>query len=344
MSYKQMTGNIISATKVEPDGSTFADSAASGVWSLQEQYDYVRGGNWPSQANGPTPRGLFSGGLTSAGRVNVIQYISIATTGNAQDFGDLTVARGFTAGCSSSTRSITAGGQSGGDASDIKNEIDFVTFATLGNATDFGDLLAVTQFFGGLSNSTRGVFAGNQSENNVMQYITIASEGNSQDFGDLTLGRADSAGAASTTRGVFAGGDGSSGDTNIIDYITIANTGNATDFGDLTAARDRAAGASSSTRAVFGGGHNVNTIDYITIASAGNATDFGDLTTTAYYHGGLSSKTRAVFGGGSRASSSSNVMDYITIASTGDAADFGDLLAANEGVSDGTSNSHGGLA
>ena len=289
-------------------------------------------------------RGLFSGGLTSAGRVNVIQYISIATTGNAQDFGDLTVARGFTAGCSSSTRSITAGGQSGGSASDKKDEIDFVTFATLGNATDFGNLLAVTQFFGGLSNSTRGVFAGEQSENNVMQYITIASEGNSQDFGDLTLGRADSAGAASTTRGVFAGGDGSSGDTNIIDYITIANTGNATDFGDLTAARDRAAGASSSTRAVFGGGHNVNTIDYITIASAGNATDFGDLTTTAYYHGGLSSKTRAVFGGGNRASSSSNVMDYITIASTGDAADFGDLLAANEGVSDGTSNCHGGIA
>ena len=37
-------------------------------------------------------------------------------------------------------------------------------------------------------------------------------------------------------------------------------------------------------------------------------------------------------------------MDYITIASTGDAADFGDLLAANEGVSDGTSNCHGGIA
>ena len=341
---KRFLGNIISATKVEPDGSTFADAAASGVWSLQEQYDYVRGGNWPNIANGPTPRGLFSGGLVDGvGRVDVIQYIAIASTGNAQDFGDLTLGRGFGAGCSSLTRSIYAGGQVGGSASDKKDEIDFVTFATLGNATDFGNLLAVTQFFGGLSNSTRGVFAGEQSENNVMQYITIASEGNSQDFGDLTLGRSDPTGAASTTRGVFAGGDGSSGDTNVIDYITIGSTGNASDFGDLTAARDRAAGASSSTRAVFGGGFNVNTIDYITIASTGNALDFGDLSATNYYFSALSSKVRAVFGGGTLSESYSDVMEYITIASTGNVTDFGNLLAGNTGLS-GTSNTHGGLA
>ena len=36
MSYKQMTGNIISATKVEPAGNN-EQSAASGVWNLDEQ-------------------------------------------------------------------------------------------------------------------------------------------------------------------------------------------------------------------------------------------------------------------------------------------------------------------
>jgi len=46
MSYKQMTGNIISATKVEPAGNNEA-SAASGVWNLDDQYDYRRGANWP---------------------------------------------------------------------------------------------------------------------------------------------------------------------------------------------------------------------------------------------------------------------------------------------------------
>ena len=46
MSYKQMTGNIISATKVEPVGTSEA-GAASGVWNLDDQYDYKRGANWP---------------------------------------------------------------------------------------------------------------------------------------------------------------------------------------------------------------------------------------------------------------------------------------------------------
>ena len=46
MSYKQMTGNIISATKVEPVGTSEV-GAASGVWNLDDQYDYKRGANWP---------------------------------------------------------------------------------------------------------------------------------------------------------------------------------------------------------------------------------------------------------------------------------------------------------
>ena len=53
MSYKQMTGNIISATKVEPDGF-YTNNAASGVWNLQDQYDYVRGGNSYSLASNIT--------------------------------------------------------------------------------------------------------------------------------------------------------------------------------------------------------------------------------------------------------------------------------------------------
>ena len=46
MSYKQMTGNIISATKVEPVGTSEV-GAASGVWNLDDVYDYKRGANWP---------------------------------------------------------------------------------------------------------------------------------------------------------------------------------------------------------------------------------------------------------------------------------------------------------
>ena len=57
----------------------------SGVWTLTAQYQAVGGGYWP--VNGPFTRGLFSG------PGNVIQYLSIGTTGNSIDFGDLTAAR-----------------------------------------------------------------------------------------------------------------------------------------------------------------------------------------------------------------------------------------------------------
>ena len=49
------------------------------------------------------PRGVFGGGSTGVGSdtsVNTIDYITIATTGNATDFGDLTVSRNFLAAVS----------------------------------------------------------------------------------------------------------------------------------------------------------------------------------------------------------------------------------------------------
>jgi hypothetical protein len=45
-------------------------------------------------------RGLFAGGITASGYTNDIDYVTIATTGNATDFGDLTVARNVLTGVS----------------------------------------------------------------------------------------------------------------------------------------------------------------------------------------------------------------------------------------------------
>ena len=50
-------------------------------------------------------RGVFGGGITGAAPttpVNTIDFITIASTGNAQDFGDLDLARNQTAACSDS--------------------------------------------------------------------------------------------------------------------------------------------------------------------------------------------------------------------------------------------------
>ena len=63
MSYKQMTGNIISATKVEPVGTSEA-GAASGVWNLDDQYDYKRGANWP-EAGVPDPDTLIENNFST---------------------------------------------------------------------------------------------------------------------------------------------------------------------------------------------------------------------------------------------------------------------------------------
>ena len=67
------------------------------------------------------------------------------------------------------------------------NTIDYVTTATTGNATDFGDLTSSRRGVGPGSNSVRGIFAGGGTPSNVntIDYITIASTGNAIDYGDL---------------------------------------------------------------------------------------------------------------------------------------------------------------
>ena len=272
-------------------------------------------------------RGVFGGGYASTYQ-NVMEYITISTTGNATDFGDLTVARIYLEAVSSITRGVFGGGHDGSN----KDVMDYITFATPSNATDFGNLTVARHALAGVSSGTRGVFGGGNGSN-VMDYITIATPSNATDFGDLTVTRQDLAGVSSDTRGVFAGGDGS----NVMDYITISTPSNATDFGDLLTNLRYPADVSNGTRGVFAGGDpnsgsgNTNVIQYITIATTGNATDFGDLTVGRHAPAGVESDTRGVIGGGATGSGTgnySNVMDYITIATTGNATDFGDLTVA----------------
>jgi len=50
MTTRDYTANVISATKVVPDGN-FKTSKASGVWDINEALDLIKGGNWPNAAN-----------------------------------------------------------------------------------------------------------------------------------------------------------------------------------------------------------------------------------------------------------------------------------------------------
>ena len=191
--------------------------------------------------------------------------------------------------------------------------IDFITTATTGNASDFGNLLSATNAMCNANNSpTRGIFSGgNQPSSpynqNVIQFVTMASAGNATDFGDLTVNARDAAGgtASSNTRGL----------------ILIGN---------------------SSPN------NNLNTIDLITMASAGNASDFGDLFTGRYSVSSCSNSNRAVFLAGRTTSPSivyQNAMEFVTIATTGNTSDFGDIIGSGSGSTAGAANSdsHGGL-
>jgi len=91
-----------------------------------------------------------------------IDYITIASLGNATDFGDMTSPATMNYGtCSNGSRGVLAGGNLAGAE---KVDIHYITFSTLGNSTDFGDILLATRMTFGCSNGTRGVFCGGHAD------------------------------------------------------------------------------------------------------------------------------------------------------------------------------------
>ena len=362
MSDKRYLGNIITQNPTAPTDN-YETTSAAGVWSLAEAFAYTKAGLWPTAGNA-VPRALFAGGRGTASPVNkdVIDYVTITTTGNATDFGDLTSLTQELGAFSSSSRAVFFGGQavaSGSGQGTVTNVMAYVTIASAGNATDFGDLTAANaQSPAGVSSSTRGVRGGGRDPNigpvNTMDYVTIASTGNATDFGDLLTTTNSLSSCNSSTRGIFSGGAVGSGPTNVIQYITIASVGNAIDFGDLSTVLYQAASGivSSSTRGIVNmGGRDasnyVPTIEYVTIATTGNSTDFGDLTVSVRESASASSTVRGLAAGGLPGSGvTSEAVDniqYITITSTGNSSDFGDLTLARYRFA-GASNAHGGLA
>ena len=199
----------------------------------------------PKQAIGAlsnSTRGVISSGSDASNAVNVIQFVTMSQTGNALDFGDLTVAR-KTRCVASPTRGIMMGGNL--NPSTIYNTIDFITTATTGNSADFGDLSSTQTNNTACSNAVRGISAGGDSPStNLIEFITIATLGNAKDFGDLNFSPASAGAAASPTRAtVFSSGSGSP--DNNMESFQIMTLGNSTIFGDLTQSVKECAGCSN---------------------------------------------------------------------------------------------------
>ena len=337
-----------------PVVSGITTMASSGAMSLPRGDTAYRGGRG---------RGVFGGGYGTSPwpNINTIDYVTIATLGNAQDFGDLTVRRSAKPGGSSATRGVFISGRFPGGNPAAANVMDYVEIQSTGNAMDFGDLHTTDNpNQKAASNQTRSVFAGgyklstpNQWQSTI-GYFNIATKGNTSGFGSLEIPGRKLYTGSNGTRGIYAGNRGNTpgspaSNTKHIEYVTLMTTGNAQDFGDLTVIKIQSNGSmTSSTRMVMQGGINpsaVNTIDYISMASTGDAIDFGDSPTTMRESSSaVSSPTRGVFNTGSEGGgTTNNAIEYITITTLGNSQDFGDLPAAR-GVAGSFSDSHGGLS
>ena len=223
----------------------------------------------------------------------------MASSGNSIDFGaNRTAGKGsYAPGLSNSTRGIFISAQ---EHPSYLATTDFVTIASTGTCTAFGDVTD-NRYSGAASASpTRGIYAGGvqgatSPGTNFISYCTIATTGSWADFGDLSNGSGGyryTNGSSSNTRSIVYGGN-FPGDGAEIDYITIGTLGNSVDFGDAIKSGTHRGGFSNSVRGGAIGGYypaaDFNTIEYVNIATTGDGIDWGDLTQTRSYNQGTTS-------------------------------------------------------
>ena len=146
---------------VRSGGNDATDSDISETidfWKFASKGNATSFGDLITRASGPhncssNVRGFMMGG-SSPDRFSFIQYITIASEGNANYFGDLHVQDATNScGTSNSTRGIKAGGANPSST----NAIEFFIMATTGNAADFGDLSVARNNSGSTSDSHGGL-------------------------------------------------------------------------------------------------------------------------------------------------------------------------------------------
>lgn len=303
--FYQRAGLWPTAGNLSPIALVLAGSSSTGggpFLSSIDQFQITTTGNASSFGN-LLGQAFNFGSFASAGKAfvagrgtassNVIETIGFSTGSTASDFGDLTIARSEIGGYANATRGLFIGG--GTDP----GTIDYITTATAGNATDFGDLSAAgrNNQCRAAGSDTRCLTGGFQSATTAVDTITPATTGNATNFGTLPRAHNNAFVASSLTRWICAGQY--TGGSDHIEYTTVASTGSFSLFGNLSSGRGWGAAVANSTRLVFSGGSTsgaVNIMEYITIASTGNATDFGDLTTPRAGTGAAAPSTPSVTG------------------------------------------------
>jgi len=260
---REVGGAAASKTRGIRAGGTISGSPPSSTHTdtidfitMAQQSNATDFGNLTAQSlsfgastGGSETRGIFMFSMQSSSPsrsvVDVIEFVTIAQTGNALDFGNLTAAS-QTHQCSSSpTRTFKYGGFN----PNRSKGIEFITTATTGNAQDFGDLTRAVGRGAACGNATRGIYAGGEDDaalTDEAEKIEYATLGNAVEFGDVVgSGREYISAVSNSVRGLWSGG-GPGSLTNTISYQALATAGTGQDFGDMTAAYQSRGGFSNS--------------------------------------------------------------------------------------------------
>ena len=152
--------------------------------------DLVTASRFAMSANSPT-RGMISGGTNGPSAVDIIQFVTMSTTGNAQTFGDVgtnNIHSGGNGACSNTTRGLFGGGNPS-----YVSTVSTILMASLGDSFDFGDLSVARSYTGSTASATRAVWGGgyytspSAVHTNTIDYMNIATGGTAVDFGDRTV-------------------------------------------------------------------------------------------------------------------------------------------------------------
>ena len=298
-------------------------------------------------------RGIVMGGrmVYRGTTIANIDYFDITNpVSNATNFGSLISVTQMMGGSavSNKTRVVTFGGAGAGENSYSQ----YITVATPGNATTFGNFQYRSngQMF---SDGTLGVYAGGatyrvpEGSNNVEETpyrnrysITIDTLGNASGYGNLSTPRYEGAGFSDGTYGLVAGGQVSGNASKSIEYMTIATRSAGSNFGDLLNNSGKVSGCANHTYGMFFGGSGTggqivysDSIEYVTVATPSNSTAFGNLTQKIQYPASSGNATRAVRMGGKPSNSSgTNTIDYWEFDTPGAATDFGNLTQPKQNL------------
>ena len=171
-------------------------------------------GNRTASFSSPTRFVCMSG--HSSPNQGVIDFLNIASKGNTTKFGNLTYAgvgygsAKMNRGLSNSVRGLFVGGYQPSSPYPVVSKIDYVTIASEGNATNFGDMTSVRYNNMTTGSQTRGILAGGQGQQpsftaeRTIDSVEYATTGTAVHFGELSLA-ANSGSANSDSHGGLGG-------------------------------------------------------------------------------------------------------------------------------------------